>query len=314
MTARVDWSAFDSDLIPLEGGYSGETFVGNVVGEEVVVRIFAGRPWMRGADGEFSAGPAEVQAAVLSLLHGLFPVPRVWDLRRPEQGSGLPAVLITERLPGINAQVYYDRADARQRRALGERLGQLVSDLAGIPMLTAGTFADADLRVEPFTGAALDLESWAEQQLGDLAPMVAERLHGLCMAAQERLDRAGRACLVHGDLNLKNLLVDPHSGELTGVVDWEFAHAGHPATDLGNLLRHADAPEHDGFAEAVLDRYRARFGGTRAEARDLASAADLFALIELAGRAGVEPHNTAAHQANERLLRRLDRSAQGGIS
>ena len=47
----------------------------------------------------------------------------------------------------------------------------------------------------------------------------------------------GRCCLVHSDFNPKNLLVDPDTLEVTGLLDWEFAHAGHPYTDLGNLLR-----------------------------------------------------------------------------
>ena len=42
---------------------------------------------------------------------------------------------------------------------------------------------------------------------------------------------------MHSDLNPKNLLVDPDTLEVTGLLDWEFAHAGLPVTDLGNLLR-----------------------------------------------------------------------------
>ena len=44
-------------------------------------------------------------------------------------------------------------------------------------------------------------------------------------------------CLVHSDFNAKNILVETATGEVTGLVDWEFAHAGGPFTDLGNLLR-----------------------------------------------------------------------------
>ena len=54
---------------------------------------------------------------------------------------------------------------------------------------------------------------------------------------------------MHCDLNPKNLLVDPDTSAVTGVLDWEFAHAGHPSTDLGNLLRF---DRHPAFADAVL--------------------------------------------------------------
>ena len=42
--------------------------------------------------------------------------------------------------------------------------------------------------------------------------------------------------LVHGDFRPDNLLAA--SGRITGVLDWEFAHAGSPYMDIGNLLRH----------------------------------------------------------------------------
>jgi aminoglycoside phosphotransferase (APT) family kinase protein len=57
---------------------------------------------------------------------------------------------------------------------------------------------------------------------------------------------------VHGDFNPKNLLVDPESGVVTGLVDWEFAHAGSPYADLGNLLRFE---RDDPFAQAGLATY-----------------------------------------------------------
>ncbi len=41
-------------------------------------------------------------------------------------------------------------------------------------------------------------------------------------------------CLVHGDFRVGNLMVDPENG-LVGVLDWELAHLGDPAEDLGWL-------------------------------------------------------------------------------
>ena len=76
--------------------------------------------------------------------------------------------------------------------------------------------------------------------------------------AQDLLDTVERRCLVHSDLNPKNLLLDPESLEVTGVLDWEFAHAGHPATDLGNLLRFDRSPA---YVEGVLGAYVDRLGG-----------------------------------------------------
>lgn len=42
-----------------------------------------------------------------------------------------------------------------------------------------------------------------------------------------------KTCIVHADYSLRNNLV--HNGEVTGILDWELAHIGHPAEDLGYI-------------------------------------------------------------------------------
>lgn len=44
-------------------------------------------------------------------------------------------------------------------------------------------------------------------------------------------DAPGRPVLLHGDIGFHNMIVD--NGRLTAVVDWEFAHIGDPAEDVG---------------------------------------------------------------------------------
>ena len=117
------------------------------------------------------------------------------------------------------------------------------------------------------------------------------RLAALAERAQGLLDTVGRASLVHSDLNPKNLLLDPDTLAVTGVLDWEFAHSGHPFTDLGNVLRFDRAPP-------TWPACWAR--GSRATARPPArhwpwpAAADLFALVDLASRSGANPVATRA--------------------
>jgi aminoglycoside phosphotransferase (APT) family kinase protein len=106
-----------------------------------------------------------------------------------------------------------------------------------------------------------------------------------------------RICLVHSDFNPKNLLVDPATAQITGLIDWEFAHAGSPYTDLGNLLRFCDDPVLGG---AVLSVVRAGVDlGDRLQ--DRARVADLWALIDLAGRAAANPVAAAAHALVTRI-------------
>jgi aminoglycoside phosphotransferase (APT) family kinase protein len=120
------------------------------------------------------------------------------------------------------------------------------------------------------------------------------------------LDSVSRACLVHSDVNPKNLLFDPGTLALTGVLDWEFAHAGHPFTDLGNLLRFDRTPEYE---EAVLTAYAERRGTPPEQALPLARAADLWALVDLAARRTANP---VAERA-DRLLRAIARERDPGV-
>src|SRR4029077_15912686 len=119
-----------------------------------------------------------------------------------------------------------------------------------------GPFVDPALGIGDF-GLADGLPGFAEAAgLRWDADLLARRV-AVATDAQALLDTVGRSCLVHSDLNPKNLLVDPESLEVTAVLDWEFAHAGHPFTDLGNVLRFDRAPA---YVDAVLAAHRDRHG------------------------------------------------------
>jgi Ser/Thr protein kinase RdoA (MazF antagonist) len=237
------------------------------------------------------AGP-EIDAAVLRLVRGLVPVPEVLEVRRGLAAADQPGLLVTTFVDGERGDLLLPSLDDRGLAVLGARLGSLAADLAGMPMLRAGTFRDGDLRIGAFPGpddlpglVDAHARAWGPPGLGWDASLV-RRLRAVAEQAQQLLDTVGRTSLVHSDLNPKNLLVDPRSLDLTAVLDWEFAHAGHPFTDLGNLLRFDRAPAYVG---AVLAAWCDRRGGTPEQALDLARAADLWALVDLASRAGDNP-------------------------
>lgn len=52
----------------------------------------------------------------------------------------------------------------------------------------------------------------------------------------------GGACVVHGDYKLENVIVDPGSGEVRAVLDWELTTLGDPLADLGLLLVYWSEP------------------------------------------------------------------------
>jgi aminoglycoside phosphotransferase (APT) family kinase protein len=283
-----------ASLTPLDGGWSGETFLAEAAGERSVVRIYA-RPSHRGAAAH------EVDAALLRLVKGLLPVPEVLEVRRADEATGMPALLVTSFLPGERLELLLPRLADAERATLGRSIGDLLADLGGMPTLSTGPFVDGRLTIGSFEPdldglpAAVEL---AESRLGWWSPDELTGLREVAVDAQALLDTVGRRVLVHSDFNAKNLLVDPDSLEVTGLLDWEYAHAGHPFTDLGNLLRFE---RDEVFTDAVLAAYTGRRGGSAGDALALARAADLWALVDLAARRGENP---VAERA-DRLLRRV---------
>jgi aminoglycoside phosphotransferase (APT) family kinase protein len=131
-----------------------------------------------------------------------------------------------------------------------------------------------------------DLPRWVERCL--TSPSLAAWPAATRIGLQRLAVRCGElvaaspplARLVHGD-NGKNLLVDDR-GELTAVLDWEYAWSGAPLADVGNLVRF-EAGAGD-FTAGVASGY-AEAGGTLPPGwRAVAAAHDLFTLAELAAR------------------------------
>jgi len=114
----------------------------------------------------------------------------------------------------------------------------------------------------------------------------------------------GAPCLTHGDCGGTNILVLDAAGNyaLSGFIDWEFAFAGTPFFDLGNLLR-PPLGEGPGFADALARGYL-REGGTLPDNwRALASITDLLTWVESALRPRVSgEYLLSAQQAIVRTI------------
>jgi len=270
-----------TSLRPLDGGHSGRTFLGEVGGERAVVRLYPP------GDVRGDAAP-EVDQAVLRLVRGLLPVPDVLEVRRADTVAGRPGLLVTSWMPGERGDLLVGRlteaGDTDRLARLGTSVGSVAAALAGMPVLRPGPFIDAELTVGSFPDGGLD--DWVASRLPHWPAPERTALAEVARRAQDLLDTQRRTCLVHSDLNPKNLLIEPDTLEVTAVLDWEFAHAGHPWTDLGNLLRFERNPS---YVRAVLDAWATRHGSEPDALLEGARAADLWALVDLAARAGANP-------------------------
>src|SRR3954451_1071237 len=191
-TARDGDAAPFASLTPLAGGFSGETFLARTGGQPTVVRVYADSGARRGPDAP------EVDAAVLRVVRGLIPVPDVLEVRRGEPEADLPGLLVTSFVPGERLDLLLPALDDAALAVVGAGCGDLAGRLACMPMPRPGLLAaaeDGSLVVRPLPPEWRDLHAYAEEQLAvlrlDDGP--ARRLLDVAQAAQDRLDRVGRA-------------------------------------------------------------------------------------------------------------------------
>jgi aminoglycoside phosphotransferase (APT) family kinase protein len=119
--------------------------------------------------------------------------------------------------------------DETERRAVAEQIGRT---LANLHALDAGTL-DVDLDIPATVGDAAreELGRWSDRYArvrDGSTPMLGALLAWLDATAPQD---AAPAALLWGDPGPHNVLVS--DGVVTGLLDWELSHVGHPLDDLG---------------------------------------------------------------------------------
>jgi Ser/Thr protein kinase RdoA (MazF antagonist) len=211
-------------------------------------------------------------------------------------GADRPPFLLLEALPGDRLDLVLPAADEPLRHRLGEAVAGVLTLLATERMPRYGWFEDASLDPVPFPPGGGDQVAFLDAHrtapfFAGLSGQDRDALRRVTRRAAEAGARAPRISLVHADFNPKNLLVDPATGGVTGVLDWEFAYAGSPLGDIGNLLRFETDPV---FAASVSAAYVDRAPDVPADWLEIARAIDLMSLIDLAASPAENPVVTAA--------------------
>ncbi|WCO68966.1 phosphotransferase family protein [Iamia majanohamensis] len=242
-----------SDLRRLSGGASRETWSFTAVGPSAGPRRLVLQRLRPGGVGTGPSMAVEDRLLAAAEAAGV-PVPPVVVDAPAAEGAGLGQARVSAHVDGeaLGPRIVRAERTDEGRRALGRRLG---SALAGIHAIDPEVVADLDV-VDPLGRVrdGLDL-------LGEQRPALELGLRRLEATRPE----PGPVGVVHGDYRVGNLLVD--GDELTAVLDWELAHRGDPAEDLGWLCGRAW-----------------RFGGDR-EAGGVADLDDVLAgYVEAGGR------------------------------
>jgi aminoglycoside phosphotransferase (APT) family kinase protein len=208
-------------LSPVPGGASRETWLIESESERWVLR--------RDPEGSVSLVPiAEEFALIDRAREAGVPVPAPIALEPPGGRLGTAGMVMsfvegTSVAPRILRKPEYERARGRLTEQLGEALARIHSIDHGE---LEGVLPDAGANP-----ALAQVEEWERQldEIGEPLPAVELGLRWLRANAPEPAESR----LVHGDFRLGNFIVDENG--LAAVIDWELAHLGDPAEDIGWL-------------------------------------------------------------------------------
>jgi aminoglycoside phosphotransferase (APT) family kinase protein len=253
------------DLI--EGGRSNLTYrVTDPDGRRVILR----RPPLHGVLE--SAHDMGREHRIISALEGTdVPVPTCVGYEADEQVTGAPFYVMRF----VDGQVVRDRQGAEDlltpeaRRAASEDLVDVLVRLHTVDVDAVGL------------GELSRREGYLERQL--------RRWHGQLEKTRTRdlplLDEVhrrlsasvppqGAAAIVHGDYRLDNVILEPETGAVKAVLDWELTTLGDPLADVGMLLVYWTEPDDEvqvlptaptrasGFARRadLIEQYQAASG------------------------------------------------------
>jgi aminoglycoside phosphotransferase (APT) family kinase protein len=240
-----------ADVRRLSGGASKETWAFSAGGRPLILRRSPG-------------GQAITTAASLAAEAGLIQAAGAAGVTAPKvvrvcpESDGLGEAFVMEAVDGetLGRRIVRDEAFAAIRPGLARRCGIEIARIHAVPL--------PGLPVLETTDAAAVIARYqaAYREMGAQRPV----LEAAFVWLRDLAPAPVQPVLVHGDFRNGNLIVDPANG-LAAVLDWELAHLGDPAEDLGwicvNSWRFGGAAPVGGFGsyEDLLTGYAEAGGG-----------------------------------------------------
>lgn len=270
------------DVVPLSGGLANTNLRLKLDGEpsDLVLRIYQRDP-----------GQLAKEAALARRLQGRLPVADFLHVEGDPGVLGAPFAIVNW-IDGVTLDQILPDLTGEDLSGLGEQLGKALATIHGERFAVSGFF-DGTLEVgNPIDVGGAGLIAYCREHL--TSERVRERLgdrrvHN-ALAFVERHARmldvwTGPPCLTHADFNGSNIMVRRVSEglEVAAVLDWEFAFAGSPFFDLGNITR-PPLGERSGFVAGLESGYRAYDDRLPENWQELARLADLTAWVDFATR------------------------------
>ena len=246
------------DLRRLSGGASQETWAFRLVTDsgarELILRRrpngFADR------DEERTVSLATEAALIQATRDRGVPAPPIVRVCEPADDVGEAYIMGKVDGETLGRRIVRDASFAEVRSGLARRCGEVLAQIHATPLFGLPSLNRSGAQEELDRYRAIYRSTAAQRPVFELA------FRKLADAAPEGQDDV----LLHGDFRNGNLMIHPEHG-LAAVLDWELAHVGHRASDLGWLCvnswrfgNHVNPVGGFGPYKDLLDGYEAAGG------------------------------------------------------
>ncbi|MHA2199994.1 MAG: phosphotransferase family protein [Candidatus Thorarchaeota archaeon] len=154
-------------------------------------------------------------------------------------------------IPGVSLSRPFDTASVEQQKFLGRQVGEFLSQLHGLDGSILGIGADGSYRPEEgileFQGVFNQVREVIFPKLTNSEREWTEVLFNDFLDSDENFEF--EPVLIHGDFDTSNILVDPKTYSVTGIIDFEETRMYDPAADFIFLS------EGDDFLRSLLRAY-----------------------------------------------------------
>lgn len=157
-----------------------------------------------------------------------------------------------------------DTLNNSELNSLGSELARILNTISSINFPMAGFFNE-NLEITPFEKSIYDhpFIDYIEQCLFQehagrwLGKNLTDSLWDFILKNQHYFPPLDSPCLVHGDFNQDNIIIDEKNLKVVILVDWEFAYSGSYLFDIGTLLRF-NVPA--AFETSLIENYQKNRG------------------------------------------------------
>jgi GrpB-like predicted nucleotidyltransferase (UPF0157 family)/aminoglycoside phosphotransferase (APT) family kinase protein len=201
---------------------------------------------------------------------------------------------MTEYIPGLSLRELLLGDEPHDLSAIMSDVGMMLSKITACEFPKSG-FLNKELEVVEHESS--DIINFAQGCLNDktvLSVLSPEVISGIQKAIEHNASlfpNSDEKCLVHGDFDPANILVDKMNGSwvVTGILDWECAFSGSYLWDVANMLRcaHKMPPE---FQNSFIDALQKNGIKLPASWRTTSHLLNLSSLLDLLKRSDPQRH------------------------